>query len=399
MNPRDLSEIKRRLNPDKRNPTVIYGCYVGADGHVISDFAQPVVTMPQEENEKYMAIFKRALSGTLGQNLCEIEFTPMQVMEGEEHKLLTALRESGLKDGGAIEQFYQRVIAYVQTLGAGSQSVSEEQTADNYLILLMHDAYDVPYKDRNGENDMERATDVFHYIISCVCPVRQTKPTLSYFAAESEFHSRASDWVVGAPELGFMFPAFEDRAANLYKAMFYTRDSGDMHEEFIQAIFGTDNPMPAKEQEAAFQAILQDTLADECSLDVVQAVHDTVRGMLLEQKADRSAEPLCLGRHEMKTMLEECGVSPQRAEAFEEQYGQTFGVNAVIPAVNVVAPKKFTVTTPSVVIRVDPEHSDLIETRVIDGKCYIMVLADGNVEVNGVSVRMEGPLGAPVDEN
>ena len=92
-------------------------------------------------------------------------------------------------------------------------------------------------------------------------------------------------------------------------------------------------------------------------------------------------------------------VSPQRAEAFEEQYGQTFGVNAVIPAVNVVAPKKFTVTTPSVVIRVDPEHSDLIETRVIDGKCYIMVLADGNVEVNGVSVRMEGPLGAPVDDN
>lgn len=390
MNPRDLSEIKRRLNPDKRNPTVLYGCYVAADGHIISDFVQPVVTMPQEENEKYMAIFRRALSGSLGQNLREIEFTPAQVMEGEEHKLLTALRESALKDPAAIENFYRLAVEYVQTLGAGSQSVSEEQTAENHLILLMHDAYDVPYKDKNGDIDRERATDVFNYILCCICPVRQTKPTLSYFAAESEFHSRASDWVVGAPELGFMFPAFEERAANLYKAMFYTRDSGDMHDEFIRTVFGTDKPMPAKEQETAFQAVLQDALAEECSLDVVQAVHDAVRGMIAEQKADRSAEPLSLGRHEMKTVLEECGVSQERAAAFEEEYGRTFGVNAEIPAVNVVAPKKFTVTTPSVVIRVDPERSDLIETRVIDGKCYIMVLADGNVEVNGVSVRLDG---------
>ena len=392
MNQRDLAEIKRRLNPDRRNPSVILGCYVSSDGEVISTFSQPVLTMPQEENEKYMAIFKRTLSGTQGQNLREIEFTPAQVMESEEHRLLTALRESALKDHEAVESFFTRAITYIHAIGAAqAQSVASEQEGRNYLVLLMHDGYDAPYKDINGENDADRSDGVFNYIICSVCPVRQTKPALSYFTAESEFHSRAAEWMVGAPELGFMFPAFEERAANLYKAMFFTRDSGNMHDEFVRGVFGEEEPqMPAKEQEEVFQAILQDTLEEECSLDVVQAVHETVRGMIAEQKADKTAEPLQLTRHDVKNVLEECGVSQERAEAFEQKYTETFGANAEIPAVNVVPARKFTVTTPSVVIHVDPEHSDLIETRVIDGKCYIMVLADGNVEVNGVNVRVDG---------
>ena len=87
MNQRDLSQLKRRLNPDKRNPTVIRGCYVSYDGQVISTFAQPVFHLPAEENEKYMSLFKKVLSGTQGQNLLTMEFSASQVMDGAEHKI------------------------------------------------------------------------------------------------------------------------------------------------------------------------------------------------------------------------------------------------------------------------------------------------------------------------
>ncbi|MEG0742622.1 MAG: DUF4317 domain-containing protein, partial [Clostridia bacterium] len=332
MNARDLSELKRRLNPERRNPTVIRGCYVGGDGHVISTFSQPVFHLPQEENEKYMAIFKRILAGTPGQSMQDIEFSASQMMEGTEHRLLCTLRESALKDDEAAEAFYQRVIAYLQaTNGADAQSVMEQQEAANYLILLMHDGYDVPYRNQNGEIDHEQSSHVFNYILCGVCPVRQTKPALSYYAAESEFHSRMADWVVSAPELGFLFPAFEDRGANLSHALYYTRDSGDVHDVFIQNVFGTDLPIPASEQKETFQAILQDALAEECSLDVVQAVHETVRGMLQEQKADKAAEPLRLTKQDMKGMLESCGVSEARTAAFDEQYNQAFGSYTAIP--------------------------------------------------------------------
>ena len=146
MNQRDLSQLKRRLNPDKRNPTVIRGCYVSYDGTVISTFAQPVFHLPAEENEKYMSLFKRVLSGTPGQNLQEIEFTGMQAMEGEEHKILSTMRESGLTDEEAVNAFYERVINYIRSISpADAQSVNEQQAASNYLILLLHDGYDVPY--------------------------------------------------------------------------------------------------------------------------------------------------------------------------------------------------------------------------------------------------------------
>ena len=389
MNQRDLSEIKRRLNPDHRNATVIRGCYVNADGQIISDFVSPIVGMPEGELEKYMALFKKTLSGTPGQNLLPIEFSAAQASEGAEHQLLMELRASALKNDAAVQKLYQRIIAFIQVRKADmAQSVSEQQAANNYVILLMHDGYDVPFRDGNDEIDREQSVDVFSYVLCAVCPVKQNKPSLSYFAVEGEFHSRESDWSVMAPELGFMFPSFEERSANIYCALYYTKDTADMHDAFIRNVFNTDLFMPAQEQKATFQAMLQESLGEECSMEVIQAVHEQVSAMIDEQKANKHAEPLRLNRKDVTEVLKSCGVSEEKAEVFEEQYTQNFGAYAEIPAVNVVTPKQFKVDTPSVSIRVDPEHSDLIETRVIDGKCYILVLADGDVEVNGVCVHI-----------
>ena len=389
MNQRDFSEIRRRLNPDKRNQSVIRGCYVSHDGQVISTFALPLYGMAQEEVEKYMAIFKRCLSGTAGQNLLNVEFTAKQTMEGEEHKLLMDLRASALKDDMAVNEFYGKVVSYIQAMKEQEvQSVEADANACNYLILMTCDGYDISYKDKNDETDADRSTDVFSYILCAVCPVKPTKPALGYFAAEGEFHNKPTDWMVAMPEVGFMFPAFEEGGANIYTAMFYTRDSGNTHDEFVKNIFGAEPQMPASTQKETFQAVLQEALQEECSLDVMQAVHETVSTMIEERKADKSAEPLKLTRQDVKDVLESSGVSQEKMDAFDHQYTEAFGAYAELPAVNMVTPKTFKVNTPSVTINVDPAHSDLIETRIIDGRRYILVLADGDVAVNGVNVTI-----------
>ena len=387
MNQRDLSELRRRLNPDKRNPTVLRGCYVDSEGKVISTFAQAVARLPQEENEKYMAIFKKCLSGTAGQNLLPIDFTPEQVETGEAHRLLMTLRDTGLQDASAVDEFCGRAIAYVRAKHDElAQSVDAQQAADNYLILLLHDGYDLPVRTAGDELDREQSSEMFSYILCAVCPVRQSKPSLRYFAAESEFHSRETDWVVGVPDLGFLFPAFEERSANVHRALYYTRDAADLHDAFLQSVFNAQPQMTAPEQKEALQAILQETLQEECSLDVVQTMHETVSAMIEEQKADKNAEALCLTGRDVKQVLENCGVSQEKQAAFEERYAESFGEQAAIPAVNVVAPKQFRIDTPNVSIKVDPEHSDLVETRMIDGRYYIVILADGDVEVNGMRI-------------
>ena len=376
MNKKDIGEIKRRFNLEHNNITCIRGCYVNNQGDVISTFSRSLVGMGQEEAEKYLAIFKRTLSGTQGQNLLDIEFPPEEILRSPEHQLLTALKDTALKDDETVEAFFQQIIANLHL-------------EDHYLILLIHDGYDIPYRSKqDGSRDNDMSTEVFHYILCSVCPVKLTRPALSYDAGRNDFCSKESDWIVGAPEMGFLFPAFEERAANIYEALYYTRDTADTHEDFINAVFHAEPPMsPAMEKET-FQSILMETLQEDCSYEVMQAVHDQVMEKMEEQKAEKRSDPLKLTKYDVTDVLAECGVTPAHMEAFNEKYDQAFGEQARISAVNVASPKQFEVRTPSVVVKVNSDRSDLVETRVIDGHPYILIRADEGVEVNGVNVTV-----------
>ena len=375
MNRKEIAEIRRRFNPDKNAISCIRGCYVSEKGEVVAAFNRPLMSFPMEEQEKYLSIFKRTLAGAPGRNLIDIEFRPDQVMADDAHGLLMGLRNTALTVDQGVEKLCRKIIDSLDMEG-------------NYLILMLHDAYDVPFRHVDEHKVDVVSEEVFSYIMVSVCPVKLTKPALSYFSEDNAFHSREPDWVVAAPELGFMFPTFDDRATNIYAALYYTRDAADIHEEFIEAVFNADAPMPAAEQKETFQAVLEDALEDDLSLDVVQAVHDTLRERLEEHDRDKTAEPLELGRREVVNLLESCGVPEEKLQAFEEKYDAEFGEAVSLPARNVVEPKKFEVRTPDVVVHVNPERSDLIQTRVIDGVKYVLIRAEEGVEVNGVNINI-----------
>ena len=374
MNEKEIAEIRRRFRPDRSNISRIRGCYVNDQSEIVSEFSQSLVSMSQQESEELLAILKKTLSGTIGKNLIDIEFATRQVLEGDEHKLLMTLRNSSLDDETAIHDFYGRVIQALNMEG-------------NYLILLAFDKYDVPFYTKDGEKQ-DDSSEVFSYFLCSVCPVKQTKPALGYFIPENTFRNITADWVVSSPELGFMFPAFDDRSANIYNALYYTRNIAESHPEFIDAVFKTEPPMPAAAQKETFQSLLGEAVADDCSLDVVQAVHGQLSGMIEEHKANKEEEPLTVSKKTVGGVLRSCGVSDSRVTAFGEKYDAEFGADTEISPRNIVDTKQFEVRTPDVVIRVNPERGDLIETRVIDGAKYILIRADDGVEVNGVNISI-----------
>ncbi len=375
MNKKGLNEIKRRLNPEFHNVTCIRGCYVNGQGEIISSFTRSIEGMGEEEAQKYLSIFRRVLSGTQGQNLLDVEFTPEMVMHAPEHQLLMRLKDTALTDDETVRALFDRIITALPP---------EEHT----LILLMHDGYDVPYRSQDGQRVTEMSTEVFHYILCAVCPVKLTKPILGYNPDTNDFRNRESDWVASMPETGFMFPAFEERAADIYKALFYTRDTAQGHEELMNALFALRPPMPAKVQKETFQAVLQDSLREDCSLEVLQAVHEQVMEKMEERRQDKQAEPLKIDKYDVKTVLAGCGVKPAHMEAFEQQFDRQFGDQARLDAVNVISPRQFQLKTPSVVIKVNSDRTDLVETRLINGRPYILIRAEEGVEVNGVAVTV-----------
>ncbi len=374
MNEKEIAELRRRFRPDKSSITHIRGCYVNESREIVSEFDQSLALMSQEDSEMILSTIRRTLSGTLGKNLLDIDFETQQVVDSDEHKLLMALRHS-LDDLDAVREFYRRVIASLDLEG-------------NYLILLACDRYDVPYRSADGDRQDDASAEVYTYILCSICPVKLTKPALSYSAHVNSFGHLSPDWVVSAPELGFLFPAFDERTTNLYGALYYSKDIAENHPEFVETVFHREAPMPAARQKEQFQAILSDTLADDCCLDVVQAVHEQLCEMIEEHKENKEAEPLTLSKGAVKCVLKSCGVSDSHLTAFEVQYDDTFGEDAALSPRNLVDVKQVEVRTPEVIIKVKPERSDLVETRIIDGAKYILIRADEGVEVNGVAVTI-----------
>lgn len=380
MNLRDLSEIRRRLNPDKRFPSLLCGCYVDHIGNPITSFAVPVATLYETENEKYMALFKKVLSGQIGQTLTPIAFPT------ESDRLLLKIRDTGMRDEEAVQTLFTRLIAGIRAEHPDMQSVEDAQNAENWLILLLQDQLDVRKRDVNGEIDHENSDGSFSYFLCAICPVKQDKPALKYVPSDGMFHERASDWLAGVPAMGFLFPLYEDGAADVNTLLFYSRNINDAHEAFLKAAFNVDAVMPATEQTETFQSLLAQTLGTECSLNVVQEMHEVVSELIEEQQKDKEAEPLMLSKQDVARVLTDGGVSPEKVEAFQDGYDKTFGAGTVLPAVNVVAPKQFKVELPSVSIKVDPKQADILETRVIDGRSYLLIPIEGDIAVNGQPV-------------
>lgn len=372
MTKQEISEIKKLLTPKNCSITRICGCYVDGEKNKKTELKQAFLALPEEEMFKYFEILRKNLSGTLGKNLLTLEFPLSSEDEGGTQEFLLRLRDSRLKDDALLEEYYDRIIANYEYVG-------------NYLILLVHDAYDVPGRTTDGI-DMEDASDeVYEYILSCICPVELSKPGLSYNAVENTFQNRIRDWVVSLPETGFLFPAFTDRSSDIHSALYYSKDPEDLKEGFVDQLLGCPLPLSAGDQKETFQALVEETLGESCDLEVVKNIHDRLNAMAEEHKEE--PEPLTLAKNEMKTILADSGVANEKLEQFDRYYDETAGETTSLLASNVMNTRSFEVKTPDVVIKISPDRTDLIETRNINGRECLVIALDGGVVVNGITVR------------
>ena len=374
MTEKETAEIRRRLTLDKTSVSKIRGCYVNGDGTPITDFSSSLATIPQNEAEEVLAILKKVLSGQPDRNLIDIGFSNSQVIDSPEHKLLMKLRDSGLEDDETVSELFKKVMSVV--------SFDEK-----YLILLALDKYDVPVYGKDDQL-LEDTDNVFTYILCAVCPVKQTKPALSYSVEEEQFCSLKTGWAIDKPETGFMFPAFDDRQANIYNALFYVKKPNGLFDDLSEEIFGVEPPLPADSQKEVFSQILNETVAEDCGIEVMQEVHSKLSEMIIEHKAKKDEPPLTISKGVITDLLTECKVPDEKVDDFSGEYDRVFGADVRINPKNIVDVKKFEVKTPEVSIKVDPERLDLIKTAVIDGRKCIVISVEHDVEVNGVNINI-----------
>lgn len=316
MRKKDILELKKRLKKDHCTFTKMCGCYVSGEKHVILKFRESFLNLEEDEYFKYLEIAKKVLSGTIGNNILELNFPTNEDFVNEKQISFMRLKNSKLKDDTLLDEFYDSIIDNYDYTG-------------NFIILIFHDAYDVITK-TSDNSKVDESEEVYEYLLCAVCPVTLSDPGLRYFEEENKISARIRDWVVEAPTSGFVFPAFINRSTDVNSIMYYTKNAKDTHPELMENALGCYKKQTATIQKETFQSIVKESFgADEKKADkAFVEIQENLNAMIEEYNHiydGTDAEPISLAKKEIQSLLIESGVSEENAIKIEKSYVKNFG--------------------------------------------------------------------------
>ncbi len=406
MNKKEVLELKRRFTKNGCTFTKMCGCYVNAEKEIVLNFTDTFLNLEDEEFNKYLDIAKKTLSGTIGNNLLELAFPLEAEQPGGKQQFLMGLRESALKNEALLDTFYHMII-------------DSYDYAGNYLILIYHDAYDVMTKTSDNRK-LDESEEVYEYLLCSICPVALSKPGLGYLQDENRIGPRVRDWVVGAPDTGFIFPAFTDRSTDIHSVMVYGRDAKEPHIELMEEGLGCPSKKTATQQKNEFHAIIKDAIPDRDTCTKVMMDIQEGLTMLADEQAVLQLdeeEPVILTNQAVQTILNDSGLDEEITSKIEQAYEESFGETP--PAVDHLIDSKVLAESAKikrelaleekvqklqekldeneqisdssslfdVILRVTPEKINQITSQVIDGKKCIVIPMEENehAKVNGLT--------------
>lgn len=406
MNKKDILELKRRLKKNHCTFTRMCGCYVNSDKEILLTLNETFLNLEEEEFYKYLEIAGKTLSGSLGNNLLELSFPSEQEDAGGKQQFLMGLKESKLKNEALLNTFYHLVIENYDYAG-------------NYLILVFHDAYDVMTRTHDNE-ELDESEEVYEYLLAAVCPVTLSKPGLGYLETENRIGSRMRDWVVGAPDTGFVFPAFSDRSTDIHSVMYYTKDTKEPHPEFMEFILGCPARQTATEKKTTFTDILTGAISDDRKRErVMYDIHETIQEMIDEKalyaEENQEPDPIPLTSETIQDVLATSKVPKEIASRISASYTEKLASEP--PMADQLVDKKLLTSGAhkrreeelmvevqqlkdeltlikgeapdssecNVIVKVAPEKMEQIHSQIIDGKRCIVIPLDENerASVNG----------------
>lgn len=388
----DILELKKRLTKNGCTFTKMCGCYVNADKEKILKINESFLNLEEDEFYKFLDIAKKVLSGTFGNNILQLDFK----REENKQDFFWKLDKSALKDEELLDEFYDGIIEKYDAQG-------------NYLILIFHDAYDVISKDKNKE-ELENSDEVYEYILCAICPVELSKANLGYDEEENKFTSVTRDWIVGAVESGFVFPAFDERSADVNSVLCYTKNPKAPHDELMEDILTCEIRKTAAQEKMAFRSVIEDAVEDENEAkSVFIEVQKSINYVISEKEAKGAPEGgVILTESDLEEIVEESNVNDAVKEKIKENFAEEFSKE--LPSANNILDNKAAETgvqreqvmrleqqvenlqaavekssrpaeREEIILKVSEERAKSVKTEIIDGVRYVMIPAETGVKM------------------
>lgn len=417
MNKKDLMELKRRFKKESCTISRMAGCYVDASREKVLKLNESFLNLDEEEFYKFLEIAKKTMAGTIGNNVLELDFPLDEEAPGGKQQFLYGLRSSNLDNEELLDRLYDLIIDNYQYVG-------------NYLILVFHDSYDIISR-TSDKQKLDESEEVYEYLLVSICPVALSKPGLGYRKEENRIGARIRDWVVGVPDLGFLFPAFSDSSADIHKVDYFIRDAKDSHPEFVADVLGCGPKLTATEQKQTFHAIVKkafgpdEEIGEKALIGVQECLNDKIDTS--EEMTDAQLAEIVLTGEDIEEALVEQGMDAVVAKKVSETVKETFG-DEMPPVANLIDNKALEANakvkkeqelvkevntlkteivekdkqlseaatyiedlkTYDVVVRVKPDKASKIKSQILGDQKYLMIPMDENehVNLNGVNTQV-----------
>ncbi len=402
MTKKEINEIKGLYDTiEECGISRLCGCYVNGDKEKVKVFNESFLDLDEKEQHKYLEIFRKNMSGTLGKNLIDLSFVNQESDdEGFGKGMLNSLKKSELKDDVLLDSFYDSIINTYNHVG-------------NYLILLIYQAYDVPGI-TDDEIEMEDASDeVYSYVLCSICPMKLTKPGLGYDDKLEMIHALKQSFGVELPDTGFIFPAFNDRSSDDSQLLYYTRRADDLQDKLLDEMLAVSAPLPAKHQKDGFNTFVAEVLGEDSSIETMIAMQENFTELIKEKKEFSDSPTVVLDKDTVREVFVKSGVEESKLEVFDKKFEQQFDMEqyakrnrvlvdeeetpepVVVPklkveqtilAENVLPSKNIEVKGKDLLLRINTKHMDMIDTKVEDGKKYLVIELPEDAKINGVTV-------------
>ena len=402
MNKKEINEIKGLYDTiEECGISRLCGCYVNGDKEKVKVFNESFLDLDEKEQHKYLEIFRKNMSGTLGKNLIDLSFVNQESDdEGFGKGMLNSLKKSELKDDVLLDRFYDSIINTYNHVG-------------NYLILLIYQAYDVPGI-TDDEIEMEDASDeVYSYVLCSICPMKLTKPGLGYDDKLEMIHALKQSFGVELPDTGFIFPAFNDRSSDDTQLLYYTRRADDFQDKLLDEMLAVSAPLPAKHQKDGFNTFVAEVLGEDSSIETMIAMQENFTELIKEKKEYSDSPTVVLDKETVREVFVKSGVEESKLEVFDKKFDQQFDMEqyakrnrvlvdeeetpepVVVPklkveqtilAENVLPSKNIEVKGKDLLLRINTKHMDMIDTKIEDGKKYLVIELPEDAKINGVTV-------------
>ena len=391
MTKKEINEIKSLFDTIQDCGILkLAGCYVNGDKEKVKTFNESFYNLPEEEMYKYLEIFRKTLSGTPGKNLLDMKFVnPEDGGNDQGSGLLRELKKTELKDNSVLERFYDKVIETYNYVG-------------NYLILLIHQNYDIPGMTTDGIEMDDASDEVYSYILCSICPMKLTKPGLGFDDDLGEIHTLRQIFAVELPDNGFLYPSFNDRSSDDNEILYSSRRTDVLQDRFLEGVLNVTATLPAKQQKEGFNEFVSEVLGDESSFETVLSIQENLKETVDNRKSESSGETVFLDKDAMRSVFEKSGVSDDKLASFDRKFDEQFDMKKLseneteAPTIKVeeklfadsVAPiRNFEVRNKNMVLRVSSKHTDIIDTKVIDGKKCLVIELTEDMTVNGIPVE------------